>query len=386
MNNQEKREKRYQRRKAKRLAKKEKFLNSLPSFQEVFSFEHLYNSFWLCRKEVSWKPSIQIFQQNLTFEILKLMDELNSKQGFKSRGFIEFNICERGKMRHIKSVDIRERVVQRCFCDYYLLPLLSKNLIYDNGASLKNKGVSFTLNRLKIHLQKYYKKYNNNDGWIVLFDFSNYFGNINHEKLYSIVDPLFKDEKCKKLYHHLIDVFGEIGLGLGSQVSQISAIAFPNKIDQFFVNSFLVESYARYMDDGYIICHTKEDAKKCVEILLQLTKELDIKINLKKIKIYKLNHIFIFIKKRFQLLSTGKVLMKLNRNNIYKHRRKIKKLLKLIDKNKIKIENVEISHKSWLGQLKKFKNSRAVYNIHLQIRRLLDGYINSNNASNWCII
>lgn len=139
-------------------------------------------------------------------------------------------------MRHIKSVNIRERVVQRCFCDNYLIPLLTKNLIYDNGASLKDKGITFSLNRLIYHLKKYYKKHQNNEGWIVLYDFSNYFGNINHNKLYAIVDPLMLDNKCLKLYHHLIDVFGEVGLGLGSQVSQISAIIFPNQIDQILTH------------------------------------------------------------------------------------------------------------------------------------------------------
>ena len=50
MNNQERKEKRYQRRKAKRLAKKEKFLNSLPSFLTlvlmfVWKFLELQNGY-----------------------------------------------------------------------------------------------------------------------------------------------------------------------------------------------------------------------------------------------------------------------------------------------------------------------------------------------------
>lgn len=386
MNSKERHEARFQRRIAKRKRKKEKFLNNLPTYEEVFTFENLYNSFWLCREEVSWKPSIQIFQQNLTTEIVKLLKELHSDKGFQSRGFIEFNICERGKMRHIKSVDIRERVVQRCFCDYYLIPLLEKDLIYDNGASLKNKGVVFALNRVKIHLKRYYNKYKTNEGYIVLFDFSNYFGNINHEILYNKVDSLFRDKKSKKLYHHLTDAFGEKGLGLGSQVSQISAVAFPNKLDHLFMNSKIVKSYARYMDDGYIICHTKDVAKKIKNKLIKITKELDIILNDKKVKICKLTKPFIFIKKRFSLKNDGKVVMKLNRNNIYKHKRRVKKLLKLVDKNVLQIQDVELCHKSWMGQLKKYKNRKAIYSIDLQIRRLFDGYFNSGYASNWSCV
>lgn len=386
MNSKERHEIRFQKRKAKREQRREEFLNSMPTYEEVFTFENLYASFWLCREEVSWKPSIQIFQQNLSTEIVKLLKELHSEKGFKSRGFIEFNICERGKMRHIKSVDIRERVVQRCFCDYYLIPLLERDLIYDNGASLKNKGVVFALNRIKTHLKRYYNKYHTNEGYIVLFDFSNYFGNINHEILYNKVDILFRDEKFKKLYHHLTDAFGAVGLGLGSQVSQISAVAFPNKLDHILMNSKIVNSYARYMDDGYIICHTINDARKIKEILFRITKELDIILNIKKVKICKLTRPFIFIKKRFSLMIDGIVIMRLNRNNIYKHKRRIVKLLNMVNNNILQIQDVQLCHKSWIGQLKKYKNRKAIYNIDLQIRRLFNGYFNTSDASSWCCI
>lgn len=386
MTNQERKEKRYQRRKKKRQENKKQFLCQMPTYEQIFTFENLWTSFWLCRKEVGWKPSIQIYQQNLSTELVKLLHDLYSPQGFISRGFIEFDLCERGKMRHIKSVDIRERVVQRCFCDYYLVPLLTRNLIYDNGASLKNKGITFSLKRLQKHLELYYKKYNTNEGYILLFDFSNFFGNIDHIKLYEIVDPLIQDEKCKKLYHHLIDAFGDVGLGLGSQVSQISAVAFPNKIDQILANYPGAESNARYMDDGYVILHTKKDAIECMNLLLSESNKLNIILNLKKIKICKINRSFIYLKKRFFLNKDGQVIIRLNRDNIYKHRRRIKKLFGLVDNKKIVLNDIKLCHKSWYGQIiNKFHNRKAIYDIDKQVRRLLDEY-NSNYAGNKCSI
>lgn len=379
MTNAERREKRYQRRKQRKLENKKKFLASMPTYEEIFTFENLWASFWLCRKEVSWKPSIQIFQQNLTSELVKLMDVLYSDEGFQSRGFIEFNICERGKMRHIKSVDIRERVVQRCFCDYYLVPLLTRNLIHDNGASLKNKGISFSLDRLENHLEKYYKKYGTNEGWVLLYDFSNYFGNINHKILYKIVDPLILDDKCKKLFHHLVDAFGDVGLGLGSQVSQISAVAFPNRIDHKIANFKGVDFSARYMDDGYIIFHNKEDAKKCINMILQEAKDMKIILNPKKIKLCKISNSFIYLKKRFFINNKGQAISRLNKNNIYKHKRRIIKLFSLVNEGKLNINNIELCHKSWHGQvIKRYKNRKSIYNIDCQIRRLLNDGIRNN--------
>ena len=375
-----------ERRIAKREQRRIDFLQSMPSYDEIFTFEHLYESFWLCRKEVSWKPSIQIYQHNLLDELHKTLQILYSEEGFKSRGFIEFDICERGKMRHIRSVDIQERVVQRCFCDYYLVPLLTHNLIYDNGASLKGKGIAFSIERVKQHLRCYYNKYHSNDGYILLYDFSNYFGSINHDKLYEVIDPFILDERCRKLYHHLVDAFGDVGLGLGSQVSQISAVAFPNKIDQHFVHSKNVESYARYMDDGYIITHTKEAAQQAKKELLNLAQELGLTINPKKIKIIKLSTTFIFLKKRFLLRGDGKVVVRLLQKNVYTHRRKMRALVKLAEEGRLNIENVELAHKSWRGQQRKYCNQKAIHNVDLQVRRLINDYraTHPNIPSNKC--
>lgn len=56
--------------------------------------------------------------------------------------FVEFDVNERGKTRHIKSPSIRDRVLQRAVCDYVLEPVLYSKLIYDNGASVKGKALS----------------------------------------------------------------------------------------------------------------------------------------------------------------------------------------------------------------------------------------------------
>lgn len=55
-------------------------------------------------------------------------------------------------MRHIRSIHISERVVQRTLCDKVINPTLKPSFIYDNGASTENKGIDFALNRLSCHL------------------------------------------------------------------------------------------------------------------------------------------------------------------------------------------------------------------------------------------
>ena len=68
----------------------------------------------------------------------------------------------------------------------------------------------------------------------------------------------------------------------------------------------------------------------------------------------------------------GQVCIRLNRENIYKHRRRMVKLKGLEERDKLKHENVCLAHKSWMGQVKKYHSKQAVHSVDLQIRRILN--------------
>jgi len=116
------------------------------------------------------------------YHIAKTQEELLTGK-YRSRGFYEFDLVERGKPRHIRSVHISERVVQRCLCDYCLVPALSKSFIYDNGASLPGKGYDFAVSRVTRFLADHYRRYGN-EGYALIFDFSKYFDTAHHEPIF----------------------------------------------------------------------------------------------------------------------------------------------------------------------------------------------------------
>lgn len=367
MNSTERHQARYERRKAKREAKKKEYLESLGTFEEVLSYENLYNAFFLCQRGVNWKASVQSYRVNLPTNTWEIYSKLMSGK-WKSKGFVEFDIMERGKKRHIQSVDISERCLQRAFSDHYLVPAMSKGLIYDNGASIKGKGTDFALKRLKKHLYDYYRK-NGNEGYVLVYDFSNYFGSIKHDKLFEIAKKYFVDERLWALYNQLIGAFkGGEGLGLGSQCTQISAVMFPNLIDHHFKDKLGVKGYGRYMDDGYIIAKDLSDVKFYKEELFKLCDELGIVINSKKIKICKLNKGFTWLKKRIFLTDTGKVIMKLYKKSIAQERRKLKKLVR---KSYLTYEDIYICYRSWKGNALKYNNYHTVRNMDKLFNDLL---------------
>ena len=294
MTSEERHEAQYQRRRAERKARKAAAIQSCDCFEKVFTFDHLYHAYRQSRKGVAWKASTQKYVSQAVLNIERTRKELMNG-AFRSTGFYEFDLMERGKPRHIRSVNFNERVVQRCLCDFSLVPILSRTFIYDNGASIKNKGYHFAIRRLCVHLRRHYQCYGT-DGYILLFDFSKFFDRISHEVIRKILEKELSDERLIRLTQYFVDAFGDIGLGLGSQVSQILALASANRLDHFIKEKLHISGYGRYMDDGYLIHPSKEYLRDCLKRIRRLCEELGIVLNEKKTQIVKLSHGFSYLK------------------------------------------------------------------------------------------
>ena len=67
----------------------------------------------------------------------------------------KFQINERGKIRNIDAPHINDRLIHKVLSNEILLPIYEPHIIYDNGASQKDKGFTFALHRVKDKLQKF---------------------------------------------------------------------------------------------------------------------------------------------------------------------------------------------------------------------------------------
>lgn len=358
MTSTERHEARYQRRRTARAAQKEKRCAKYDNFDWVFSYEHLYHSYKMCRRGVGWKASVQKYITNAPLLVYETWERLKNGK-YKSSGFYEFDVFERGKQRHIKSVTIGERVVQRCLCDYALVPMLERTFIYDNGASLKNKGYSFTVNRLRHHLRKFYRKHGRN-GYVLIFDFSKFFDRVSHEIVKRMLRNEFSDEKLLQLTEHFIDAFGPVGMGLGSQISQVLALASANPLDHAIKELMRIKNNVRYMDDGWMIHESKEYLKHCMKVIEQICKSLDIVLNTKKTQIVKLSHGFTFLKIRFSITETGKVIRKIYKRSVTKQRQKLKKLAVKLKQGVVTMKDIQNSMQSWVAYAGNFNAKHTV--------------------------
>lgn len=361
MNSTERHERRYQRRRAARFAKRSQLAAEYGDFESVFSFDHLYTAYRASAKAVGWKASTQRYKASALPNVYRTHRELLAGT-FKSRGFFEFDIVERGKPRHIRSVHITERVVQRCLRDFSLVPMLSRSFIYDNGASLKGKGYDFAVKRVTHFLARHYRKHGR-EGYALVFDFSKYFDTAQHAPVFQQIERSGIDERLVSLSEYFIKCFGDYGLGLGSQVSQIAAIALPNRIDHYIKDVLGMKHYERYMDDGLIIHRSKAKLRECLAALRRLCAEHGITLNEKKTQIVKLTRGFTFLKVRFRLSPTGAVIRRPAYKSVRLMKHKLKIFRRWVDTGRMTPEDVKTSLVSWRGHMKRFDAYYVVQSV-----------------------
>lgn len=345
MTSEERKEIRYQRRRAARLAAKEKRTRAFDDFDKVFSYKNLYKSYRMCKRGVRWKASTQKYIANAPLYVYDTFCALRDDK-FKSKGFYEFDLYERGKARHIKSVEMLERVVQRCLCDYSLVPMLRRTFIYDNGASMKYKGYTFAVKRINRHLKRHIRKHGNN-GYALLFDFSSYFDSIPHELIWKILEKQYTDMRLIALIKHFVEMFGERGLGLGSQVSQILALAAASELDHFIKEELGITCYGRYMDDGYLIHESKEYLQYCLERIRAKCEELGLKLSEKKTHIVPIKRDFGWLKIKFRITDSGHIVKRIWTQSVLRMRRKLKKFKDRVKGGLMTLFDVYQSYQSW---------------------------------------
>lgn len=367
----------------------------------------LMNSFYEAKKGCSWKNSVQQYEANFLKNIRHTQLELREKT-YRQQDFYCFYLKERGKDRYVRSISFYDRVVQRALCDL-VNPIVEPYLIHDNGASVKKKGIDFARRRIENHLHKYYRKYGNK-GYALVIDFSKFYDNILHKPLMDMYREIIDDKDIINLINHLVDSFsvdisnynitenelfdslayakaetektGEKmmhkSLGIGSQISQISGIYYPSKMDNYCKIVKGIKFYGRYMDDTYIIGNSKEELKSLLDDIDKICKKQGIFINHKKTQLFRLDKGFTFLKIKYRLTDTGHLVRIPVKKNFIRERRKLKSFKNLLDKGLIDFHDIEEQYKSWKGNIQKYDCYKSLKNLDKVFNDL---FLNNNSPN-----
>lgn len=87
-------------------------VTNMKDMESVYDANALLDAFRQAKKGTAWKESVQRYEMNLLRNINHTQKEL-ANGTYEQKDFYEFSLSERGKTRHIKSMHISDRVVQR---------------------------------------------------------------------------------------------------------------------------------------------------------------------------------------------------------------------------------------------------------------------------------
>lgn len=308
-----------------------------------------------CRKGVMWKDSVARYVNNGLVSVLKLKDSIESGQ-YKIDDYHEFIINE-PKRREIVSTKFKDRVFQRSLCDNYTYDAITRQFIYDNGACQIGKGTDFARDRLECLLQRHFRQYGNT-GHILSCDFKNFFGSTSHAIAKDVIVDCVNNEWVLEHIYNIIDSFNqgedaEVGLGLGSQVTQLVQLAVLNKLDHMVKEDFKIKGYLRYMDDMILIHPSKQHLNDCLVKIKKYVETLGLTLNKKKTQIIKINQGVKFLGFKFILNDTGQVIKYITKENVKKRKRKLRKYKKLVEDGKMTKEKADECYKSWKAHAEK---------------------------------
>jgi hypothetical protein len=272
----------------------------------------------------------------------------------------DFLLNERGHIRKIEAPVVRDRIVQKTLTKHVLTPSLRPYLIYDNYASLTDRGTHFARRRLEVMLRRYMSK-NGTDGYILLIDIRKYFENVDHEVLKDLIAPKLAKEPREviDLIHYVIDTssHSEKGLNLGSEAPQIFAVYYLNPVDQFVKVVNGIRYYGRYMDDIFVIGKSKIELTHLLAEIKEKLSELKLEINEKKTHIVKLNHGFTFLQVKYNILPSGRILKRLSHGKIVREKRRLKAFKRMTDRGQMTENDVLLCYKSWRGTVVREHNA-----------------------------
>ncbi|MBR3160995.1 MAG: RNA-directed DNA polymerase [Atopobiaceae bacterium] len=280
----------------------------------------LYDALKVCCRGVRWKDSVVGYEERGLMHSVEL-SELLRNGTYKISKYQRFEVME-PKRREIVAARLVDRQFQRALCDAGLYEDITEHFTADNCACQSGRGTDYAMARLKSQLGAYHRRHGD-AGWYLKCDVRHFFASIPHDVAKCAITKRVSDPMAARAVCDVIDSFGgDRGLGLGSQISQLTALAVLDDMDHMVRERLGVRCYVRYMDDFILVHEDKEHLRSCLDAISRHLSEIGLELN-GKTTMQPLRHGIWFLQWRFVITRTGRVLVLCNRRKIAKWKRRL---------------------------------------------------------------
>lgn len=343
-------------------------------FDKVLTYGNMRRALNAVCRDVRWKDSVVGYELHAPRNTYQLIKEIRDGT-YKISPYQRFTIYE-PKERNIVATRIRDRQFQMALCTDGLYDDITEHFIHDNCACQIGKGTDFALKRVKTHLRRYYQQHGK-EGWVLKLDVKQFFPSTRHDVAKAAVAKRVSDPDARQAVFDVIDSFeGDMGIGLGSQISQLVELAVLDDLDHYIKEVLRVKHYVRYMDDMIFIHEDKEFLKYVWSEVEKELAKLSLELN-KKSCIYPVSQGVKFLKWRFILTGTGRIVQQLDSRKLSKERQRLKALLRKEANGDIPKGTAKNSLQAWLANADRG-------NTFFQQKRMIAYYQKTEGEFNRC--
>lgn len=322
-------------------------------YQQVTSTKNLLHASKKAFIRKKTKSRVSNFYFNLENEIIEIQQDLINLS-YKPSPYGIFEIKE-PKPRSICCSSFRDRIVHHAVCAI-LEPIFEQKMIFDTYACRRGKGTHLAIEKAKYFTRRY--------SYFLKCDIRKYFHSIDHLVLKNMLRGYFKDKKLMQLLEVIInhqvpvDPVGK-GLPIGNLTSQYFANIYLSDLDHFIKENLKMNGYIRYMDDFIVFSNNKEELHKVLKTIREFI-GLELKLELKE-RVTKIAPVTEGVP--FLGFRIFKNLMRLQRPNLVRLRRNVRKREKAYREGKISQEDLIRSVNSMVGYLRYSDSTRVRQDI-----------------------
>ena len=330
----------------------------MDNYGKAISLSELCRAAKECRRGVSNKAGPVEFNIHRLSSCKRLKDDITSGR-YKIRPGTKV-IVYRPKKRVATAPWFRDRVWQRSMCNNGVYDDLTRSFLLENIACQKGKGADMAIRRVVKMLQRLHREDPGAKVYGVHLDVKKFFPSTPHIELKKMDRQRITEEKSLPFLFEIIDSgkderpreeieadpFGERGTGLGSQINQLHQITLLDPMDHDL--KFVCRNYIRYNDDVLILSHDRELVKQARALTKDHLERLGL-IMTDKAGIFTADNGFYFMRRRFIMKRSGKIVIRLHRQALADERRTLRGLKRCVDKGIRTMDDVQIHYQSWIA-------------------------------------